>query len=242
MITFTQLGKMGRDGNQLFQMATVIALALRNNDQYKFPLWDLEPYFNLHGCFSNNISPTLKYQEPFFHYQEIQHKNGTLDINGYFQSWKYFEDKKSEIIRLLTPNYNVQIEPGLCSIHVRRGDYLKFEDCHPVLGNKYYHKAIEISNCKKFLVFSDDISWCKDNFKGNMFEFSEGNAPHVDLALMAKKCESNIIANSSFSWWGAYLNQCNSKKIIAPSKWFGPKLNMHNVKDLLPNEWIRIDA
>lgn len=242
MITFTELGKMGRDGNQLFQMATVIALALRNNDQYKFPTWQLEPYFNLHGCFSNNIRPTSKYQEPFFHYREIQHKNGTLDINGYFQSWKYFEDKKSEVIRLLTPNYNVRQEPGLCSIHVRRGDYLKFEDCHPVLSNNYYNKAIEISNCKKFLIFSDDISWCKDNFKGNMFEFAEGNAPHVDLALMAKKCESNIIANSSFSWWGAYLNQSSSKKIIAPNKWFGPKLNMHNVKDLLPNEWIRIDA
>ncbi len=242
MITFTQLGNLGRDGNQIFQIAATIALALRNNDQYIFPPWKLEPYFNLHNCFSNNIKSTIKYQEPFFHYEEIPYKdtrNVVLDLNGYFQSWKYFEDYKNEIIRLLTPSYHAEREVGLCSLHCRRGDYLTFQDCHPVLSLDYYHKAMERSNCKKFLIFSDDIAWCKQNFKGNMFEFSEGNAPAIDMALMAKKCESNIIANSSFSWWGAYLNQSSNKIIIAPSIWFGSKLH-HDVKDLLIESWVKI--
>lgn len=241
-VTFTQLGKMGRMGNQLFQIAASIGLSIRNNDTYVFPNWEHEKDFNLHNCYSNKIRVTESYNEPFFHFKEINNRNSrfqTLDLIGYFQSHLYWMHCKDLILDLLSPVYHFEKQEGLCSIHVRRGDYLKFQDCHPVQSMEFYEKAMDLSGCDKFLVFSDDIKWCKDNFKGNMFEFSEGREPAIDLALMSKKCENNIICNSSFSWWGAFLNKSSTKTVIYPSNWFGTKLN-HQTKDLIPSSWVKI--
>lgn len=238
MITFSQLGEWGRMGNQLFQIATTISTALQNNTNYCFPPWQYEKNFNLHNCFSSNINTVETYRERVFYYDPIPaYKN--IDLFGYFQSWKYFEHHKEEIINLLTPIHNFEREPGLCSIHVRRGDYLEKQDCHPLMTMDYYQEAMKKSGCSKFILFSDDMRWCKKNFKGDEYEYAERNSPPVDLAIMVKRCESNIICNSSFSWWGAYLNQFLDKKIIAPIKWFGPKL-AHDTKDLLPESWIKI--
>lgn len=240
-VTYSQLGSCGRAANQLFQISVAICHALKNNTNYIFPRWEHEQHFNLHGCFSNNIKSTKIYTEPYFHYSPIPSvgKNEVLDLVGYFQSYKFHAGYEEEIKRLLTPTYHAEREEGLCAIHWRLTDYRKFSDCHPVQTMKYYEKAMELSGCKKFLVFSDDVAHCKENFKGNMFEFSEGNHPATDLALMAKKCEHGIIGNSSFSWWGFYLNNNPNKKVIYPSNWFGPGLN-HDTKDLCPPEWIKI--
>jgi hypothetical protein len=237
-VTFSQLGKMGRLGNCLFQIATTISTAIKNNTDYQFPPWQYEPNFNLHNCFSSNIAVSKTYQEKAFHYDEIPASN-SVDLIGYFQSWKYFENNKEEIAKALTPIYKFEREEGLCSLHIRRGDYLNFQNCHPLMSMDYYSKAMEMSGCKKFLILSDDMDWAKRNFVGNQYEYSEGNGPAIDLALMAKTCESNIICNSSFSWWGAWLNKNENKKVLAPSTWFGPALQ-HNTKDLLPPEWIKI--
>ena len=88
------------------------------------------------------------------------------------------------------------------------------------------------------MVFSDDIEWCKHNFIGEEFIFAEDTNPVTALSLQLS-CANNIIANSSFSWWAAYLNKNPSKIVIAPQKWFGPNL-AHDTKDLLPKEWARI--
>lgn len=237
-ITFSQLEKMGRLGNCLFQIATTISTAMKNNTDYKFPLWKYESDFNLHNCFSPNIRVGQVYQEKYFHYTEIPAFK-SVDLVGYWQSCKYFENYKDIITNLLMPIHNFQKENGLCSIHVRRGDYVNIQHCHPLMSMNYYERAMEKSGCKKFLILSDDIAWVKKNFIGNQYEYSEGNSPAVDLALMAKKCESNIICNSSFSWWGAFLNNNTSKIVIAPQNWFGPGLS-HDTKDLLPSEWIKI--
>lgn len=237
-ITFSQLEKMGRLGNCLFQIATTISTAIKNNTDYKFPNWSYEPEFNLHNCFSTNINITQTYQERHFHYAEIPAFK-SVDLIGYWQSWKYFENYKEHIINLLTPIYDFQKEDDLCSIHIRRGDYVNIQHCHPLMSMSYYEQAMARSGCKRFLLFSDDMAWVKNNFVGNQYEYSEGNSPAVDLSLMAKKCSSNIICNSSFSWWGAFLNKNISKTVIAPRNWFGPSLP-HDIKDLLPKEWIII--
>lgn len=237
-ITFSQLGKMGRLGNCLFQIATTISTAMQNNTDYRFPLWSYEADFNIHNCFSPDIKVSATYQEKAFHYNEIP-RFTSVDLIGYWQSWKYFEKYKEEIKNILTPVHNFQMENGLCSLHIRRGDYVNIQHCHPLMSMDYYHKAMEQSNCKKFLILSDDMTWAKRNFVGNQYEYSEGNSPTFDLALMAKKCESNIICNSSFSWWGAWLNRSEFQKVIAPTNWFGPALP-HSTKDLLPDEWIKI--
>jgi hypothetical protein len=242
MISFTELGKMGRLGNQLFQIATTIALALRNNDTYVFPPWEYDLHFNLQNCFSNNIRPTATYHEPFFHYQPIPQHNSTvrqtLDLVGFFQSEKYFQDCQGAIQSLLTPKIGFGIKWNYTAIHVRRGDYVRQPQNHPSLDGNYYKKAIDMIPSEYYMIFSDDINWCKQNFIGSKFVFSEGRSPVEDLSLFLS-CENAIIANSSFSWWGAWLNKNPSKKIIAPAQWFGPGLP-HDTKDLLPNNWIKI--
>jgi hypothetical protein len=225
-------------GNSLFQCAATISLALDNNDSYGFPKWEYAPHFNLDFCFFDNINVVNSFQEPGFAYTKIPYKNN-LDLKGFFQSEKYFINHKDMILDLLTPKYEVSPEDGFCGIHVRRGDYINLKDCYAQLGMDYYSMAMGKVKANRYVIFSDDIGWCKRNFIGNQFEFSENKQPHEDLAIMAKRCSSIIMANSSFSWWGAYLNKNPDKVIIAPNKWFGPKLP-HDTKDLIPNEWVRI--
>ena len=246
MISFNELGKMGRLGNQLFQLAATIALATRNNDKYMLPPWQYEKYFNLHGCFSNNIRATTTYNEPFFHYKEILHRNTSaqiLELKGYFQSEKYFIDCAELIRQAFTPIYGIHLQPETTSIHVRRGDYLKLSHAHTNLSPEYYAEAVKITNTKNYIVFSDDIEWCKNNFAwlaamDKNIIFSTNKSPVEDLTIMAG-CQNNIIANSSFSWWSGWLNPNTNKTIVAPKNWFGPTLQ-HNVKDLCPEAWKKI--
>jgi hypothetical protein len=237
MISFKELGNLGRIGNQLFQAGTTIALALRNNDQYIFPNWDYAQYCNVTNCFSNNIQITKTYSEPYFQYCQIPYQQN-LNLNGFFQSEKYFSDYKEVIRELLTPKNNIDIQYNNTAIHVRRGDYVNLIKEYVQLDMSYYKKAMSMIRTEYYTIFSDDIEWCKANFTDNNIIFSENKTPVEDLALMSK-CGNNIIANSSFSWWGAYLNTLPSKMVIAPAKWFGPALN-HNTKDLLPDNWIKI--
>lgn len=241
-IYFKDLGNYGRMGNSLFQSACTIALAKRNNDSYFFPSnFKYRDFFHYpEGCFISpaNINPSSTYEEPCFHYVPITYKSN-LNLHGYFQSDKYFSDFKDDICHILKPRYNAPYKEGVASIHVRRDDYLKYPNHHPVLGMDYYEKAMELVGVNKFLVFSDDIKWCKQHFIGNQFEFSEGQHEVTDLSLQAK-CEHNICGNSTFSWWASYLNNNPNKIIIAPQKWFGPALSSHNIKDLFPDSWIKI--
>lgn len=237
MITFKDLGNMGRLGNQLFQVAATVALAVRNNDDYVFPPWSYEPYFSLTNCFSNALPNGPTFTEPSFTYTPITYQPN-LNLQGFFQSEKYFEDQQDFIRSLLMPRQGYGIQYGYTSIHVRRGDYTNLTKEYAQLDMSYWGRAMQMIDAQKYIVFSDDIQWCKANFHGEKFIFSEGKTPADDLALMAS-CENQIIANSSFSWWGAYLNNNPSKKVIAPAQWFGPALS-HDTKDLLPASWIKI--
>lgn len=242
MITFTNLGHMGRIGNQLWELATSISLALRNQDTYIFPPWQHEQDFNLHNCFSNSIVPTHIYREPHFHYKPINYtdtKNIVLDLVGYYQSPTYFKDYQDQIKHLFTPINKVPTQSNTTAIHIRRTDYLKFAKEHGPLDINYYYRAMEIIDSKYYMIFSDDIEWCKQNFRGDRFIFSEGRTPIEDLSYMIA-CEHFIIANSSFSWWGAYLNSNPNKIVVCPAKWFGPALAMHNTEDLYLPGWIKI--
>lgn len=241
MITFTQLGKFGRLGNMLFEISTTIALALRNNDKYVFPPWQYEKDFNLHNCFSNTIKSTKTYTEASFSYTKIPYTNTTndiLDLVGYWQSEKYFDDCQDVIQSLLTPKIGYGIKYNHTSLHCRRGDYVKQPQNYVPLEMDYYKKAIDAIGSKYYIVVSDDVGWCKNNFIGEQFIFSEGKSPIEDLALQIA-CEHNIICNSSFSWWGGWLNKNPSKIVVAPEKWFGPGL-AHNTKDLIPMGWVKI--
>jgi hypothetical protein len=236
-VSFKDLGNQGRMGNMMFQMSATISLALDNNDTFVFPPWKYEPYFNLHNCFSNNIIISSTYQEPNFTYNSIPYKSG-INLVGYFQSQKYFERHADFIRQAFTTNYKIEPQTNATSMHVRRGDYLKFADCHTNLDMNYYQRAMSLCPSEKYYIFSDDISWCKSQFVGNQFVFMENNHETFDMDMMSK-CQNNIIANSSFSWFGAWLNTNPSKMVVAPQNWFGPALS-HDTRDLIPSTWTQI--
>lgn len=252
---------MGGLGNYLFQIAAGYAFSLKNN--YSFRINNIEESYVAHkppSLYINSILPSklfgndnisyVTYDEPSFNYNEIPNINRNLKLNGYFQSEKYFINYRNEIHDLflnekiiddLKLKYKNILNANTCSLHVRRGDYLRLQDYHTVLSLSYYKSAIDIiGNDKTFLIFSDDIDWCKEVFDylPNKI-FVEGNADYEDLYLMSL-CNDNIIANSSFSWWGAWLNLNPNKIVISPKKWFG-KLNIqHKTDDLYCENWIKI--
>jgi hypothetical protein len=244
-ISYSQLGQQGRIGNQFYQIAATIALAKRNNASYQFPfgLWSTELNL-LQSSYSNNIQFKSRYTEPYFHYSPIPFSDGLDLYNSYFQSEKYFFDFSDEIRYLLTPKcakYFPKFE-NTCAIHVRRGDYLTLPDHHPVLPMSYYQEAMNAVKAKKYMVFSDDPEWCANNFKGDQFTIMRGNRTYVDISLMSKCDVGGIIANSSYSYWGNWLNPNTNKIVIAPKNenWFGKDLKHHNLKDLIPESWIKI--
>ena len=196
------------------------------------------------------------YHESVFEYdagtQQIE--DGT-NLYGYFQTEKYFLDARDLIlqqfafkahIRQSAEFYMENIRSTnkgsqIVSIHVRRGDYVMFPDHHPTCSKEYYNTAIskfEEFDQKRFLVFSDDIDWCSQEFQGENFIVCDIQDPYIELYLMSL-CDHHIIANSSFSWWGAWLNRKEEKKVIAPSRWFGSAMNK-NTDDVYSPNWIKI--
>jgi hypothetical protein len=151
---------------------------------------------------------------------------GNYLLQGYFQNKNLFGKHEAQSYfkfdKITIPD---QIDKMLrnencVSVHVRRTDYLHVSQVLPSLGVNYYNNALdEIKNYDKILFFSDDISWCKENFKMNNSHFVEENEL-VSLKIM-QYCQSNVIANSTFSWWGAFLNN-NNNQVVMPKTWFGP--------------------
>lgn len=147
----------------------------------------------------------------------------------YFQDPKWFESFEDDIKAL----YGQGIVPiDQVAVHVRRGDYVGNPFYVQLWKTDYYENAMKLFPNEKFLVFSDDIEWCKAHFTGSQFEFSEGNDEVTDLNLMAG-CKGVITANSSFSWWGGYLSK---GKVVCPSAWYTDKVE----RTVCPSNWIKI--
>ena len=127
------------------------------------------------------------------------------------------------------------------SMHIRRGDYLNTPSYHPQQSVDYYMSAINLLGVNRnYLIFSDDLNGVKEmfDFLPNKQFISLGK-DYLELYSMSM-CEHNIISNSTFGWWGAYLNENKNKKIIGPINWFGPSATYLNSSDILPNNWIKI--
>lgn len=255
---FVSCRLMGGLGNYMFQIATSYALSLRDNKSlicdYSDNMVPHKPYKNYVNNifrkidFSNELGEFTPYREKGFNYTEIPKINGNVKIFGYYQSEKYFLNYSKEILELfeidktteekISKKYGDILSLDTCSIHIRRGDYLHLQQYHTVQTMEYYNKAIEkIGFDKNFLIFSDDIEWCQENL--NFIEnktFISGNKDYEDLYLMSK-CKNNIIANSTFSWWGGWLNKNTEKIVIAPKKWFGVNNSHLDTSDLYCNDW-----
>ena len=230
-------------GNYLFQISAAYAISIRDNKKLKIDISDIAIVHSPLELYSNNIFRNITFGEivnfELIHssahspisYLNIPIVNGNLKLDGYYQNEKYFKQYRNEILNLfkidestknyLTEKYSDIPFDNTCSIHVRRGNYVERQHFHPLQTVEYYKKSISIIGEKTlFLIFSDDIEWCKINldFIENK-KFISGNLDYQDLYLMSM-CNHNITANSSFSWWGAWLNNNNNKKIVYPSFWF----------------------
>lgn len=234
-------------GNQMFQIAACIAHARNMGVKWIIPTTTIDQkvwpaYFPTIEGASEKMFHYPIYKERSFEYRKIPAVDG-MKLDGYFQSEKYFADHIDYLRGVFFPFHSFETKQNKIAIHVRRGDYLHFADIHPPLSMNYYKKAIELFPDREFLVFSDDIEWCKQNFTGDRFSFSEGKSAQEDMISMAS-CEHQIVANSTFSWWAAYLNQNPDKYIVSPSvqDWFAGANKRHNTTDLIPSTWTQLRA
>jgi len=269
-MNFITTNHMGGLCNVMFKLAAAISLALDNNVEYLFSNEFIRQIdkdlvcggFNDYRIYYDNILRNINFVDklPFeykihnesltFNYEQINYKKGeNLLLFGYYQSEKYFINNKDFIINLFKPTDSIKesiikmipnVEDSI-SIHVRQGDYLKLSTYHPQQPIDYYISSVKLLGIDRdYLIFSDGLDDIKDwfDFLPNKQFISLGKN-YLDLYAMSM-CEHNIICNSTFGWWGAYLNDNKNKKVIAPNNWFGPSLSHLNSSDIVPDTWIRI--
>jgi len=250
MITIKLMGGLG---NQMFQYAFGFALAKRKKTNL---LLDIS-FFNEKNsatprifeldqlCITQmNIGkkpfltqiPKIGHRlKPFLNYYE-----------DYFQSEKYFADCKEEIRKEFQFKENLQIPDGeTVAIHIRRGDYVKFADIHLVCTPIYYEKAITYIQNKVenpiFYVFSEDLEWVGQNINipsDSIFVDYNPNMPSSHDMQFMSLCKHQIISNSSYSWWAAWLNQNPDKIVVAPDKWFADGMET----DIYTDNMVRIST
>ena len=254
-VTFLDLGNRGRLGNQMFQIAATIGVAKKHGALYYFRRWPYNKYFENPIPTSPlvNIRRWSNYMEPHYSYAEIPPASVSLSLHGFFQSEKYFKHCENDIrnhfilkkkwVEYISTKYQ-QLKGDTCSIHVRRGDYLKDPDKWPTQPLSYYENAAKElygANLKhiNFVICSDDIGWCIENFRFPTMTFVKDEIDIIDMFIMSM-CSDNIIANSTFSWWSAWLNQNHNRRVVAPTIWFGPT-DYRSRKNLsLDENWIKI--
>ena len=247
----------------MFQYATLFSLAKRRGFDFVIPhSWAAElshehqlfAAFELSSARCAGITRNLPRKEAVgFHYDEALAETcpDNVDLYGYFQSQKYFIDAAAAVRDefIFQPAIVAEADERLAavagskiSLHVRRGDYLRAPHLFPTCKVDYYARALQrLPPELPVVIFSDDIAWCRtqDIFRGNRFVFSENASNVTDLRMMSL-CDHHIIANSSFSWWGAWLGRNPDKVVIAPERWFGPGYAQLDTRDLLPETWLKV--
>ena len=272
---------MGGLGNQLFQIFACIAYCLRHKLPFKLPehkrdlksaegherptYWDtflkrMKPFL-----LKEVSRDTPVYKETTFHYVPLQLvTNQNFIFYGFFNSYKYFEDKYFDIYKLLDisslknqtrENYSQYFNNPSISIHFRHGDYKNIQESHPILSNQFYINSLQniINKTKKndwtclYFCEKDDnkaiqikIKILKRRFKHLKFIKAHDKAEDWQQLLLMSCCKHNIIANSAFSWWGAYFNENTDKIVCYPDVWFGSKLAHNDTKDLFLDSWDKI--
>ena len=283
MLTFNQLGSLGRLGNQMFEYAALRGIAAHHGYEWRIPPfhvegienYSLQQAFKLESVKEDNLQIVDHYQyvgERFFHFDEefFNRCPDNVSLHGFFQSEKYFKNVE-DVVRKDYEFHDEHLEPcqaimdeykdqNPIMLHVRRGDanltdprgfkwsYTQCGDQHPTQTVDYYERALaEFDDNQPVFVFSDSIEWVKEQefFSGDRFllsepvdKYADGSfTPYADLCLMSL-CSHAIIANSSMSWWGAWLQSNPNKKVVAPKKWFGPAYADKDTKDLYCPDWI----
>lgn len=234
MITYQKIGSYGRLGNQMFQYAAMLGISERTGHKFGFAPGRLLDCFDItEGTpLYSPVHAKYLYSEPEFSFRsEVFDCPDSVDFEGYFQSEKYWIHARSKVLEqfhFLETQDDIYGE--FTSLHIRRGDYVSLKETHTCLADTdYYDRAIQALNPKKIVIFSDDKDWLTRS--GNLDKWGQDREIVVSLEpndvkeLQAmSKAKNAIIANSSFSWWGAYLGPYQtSGRVISPRAWFGPR-------------------
>lgn len=181
----------------------------------------------------------------------------TVYLEGNFQSFKYHRYLPDNFMDMILSykgdnsfkeKENKITAAKFVSIHIRRGDYVldpKTQQLHGTIPMEYYYKAIEMFSRQdpglNFMVFSDDKEFAMKNFKDmpNLTVVTDTNLSSIEELVLMAKCHHQIIANSSFSWWAAYLNKNAQKKVVCPAQWFNNPPKGFSFDDLIPQNWIK---
>ncbi len=259
--TYGRLEHHGRLGNQLWQIASTIGRASKDAKLPIFkPDWEYRRYFKVPDEFFGGLSAGnfADFSLPVDGYTDYMQRFGEFsDMEDCIRSM--FQPSDLSVVELKNRwPYLYQSDKPRIALHVRRGDYTKHLDLFPPPTPKYYSEALNVAQSdlgveSEVLVFSDDIPWCRENFSED-FTFVEGIARPVevrnrkgqpedqyDLFLMAD-CDKHIIANSSYSWWGAFLSE-KDKSPFYPSIWFGKSIPEYPVwRKMIPSTWRQIEC
>jgi hypothetical protein len=260
MITYKFLGRRGRLGNQLFQYATLYAIAKENGYEFGIPyecrnetddyrdMCLADCFDNLSAADSKNFLPTSQIEEKTnLFIPEMLKIRDNVDIFGYFQTEKYFKKYRSELLKEFKFKKEIyqkcfdlktKINNKIISVHMRFGDYDLFPDVYPRCSVEYYTNALALMPADaQIILFSDDREKASQFFKTieKPYVVYDYLSKYEDLCLMSL-CDYHIIANSSFSWWGAWLSE--SKKVVAPKKWYGSNPNAPKLwSDIYCENW-----
>lgn len=274
-IAFMKLGDAGRLGNQLWQIASTVGIARRENGIPMFKHWDYRPFFSFPGEFWPEHNRTTFSDADVISSDEerfVPHMDERCRV--YLQDYNLWSDLADEVREWVQPSpkarealdRSLESMPDLSdvvSLHVRRGDNVHHpEGLHPLASMRYYRTAVNrFPDDQLFLVFSDDIPWCKENLpkeleRDLMFVTGSQSRPpeHLnyhqvgpvdwpDLHLMAQCKGGSIIANSTYSWWGAFAS--GNDQVYYPDAWFGYKLHKDeqgwiDPSLMFPDHWIEL--
>lgn len=225
-------------------------------------------FSEIKGVIGDSFPDMVQIKQPDFKYydmlelKEVKDKEINIKLIGYFQSYKYVEKNYQEIYKILdienkkqqtleSSNLTVNFLEDTVSLHFRMGDYKKLHWIYPIMNYNYFVKALNYikvtDTFSNILYFCEDedinevntiICMLKEQFPNNFMRCP--NLLDWEQMLMMSLCKHNIIANSSFSWWGAYLNSNENKIVCYPFQWFEQNVK-HDTSDLCPNEWIKIE-
>ncbi|MBC7524232.1 MAG: alpha-1,2-fucosyltransferase [Flavobacterium sp.] len=254
MITISSLGTRGNLGNQLFQIASIIGIAKKHQQDYFFPKWQYTDYFE-NGLPEGDLDNSfihLKDREFNYHKWNIT-ANANYDLEGWLQTEKYFDIKKTREIFKFRDDFTSKtlakhgsiFEKKTILISVRRGDFVNNSHFFQ-LSYRFYLLAI-VNNFPDYkdrtLVFtSDDINYCKFHYSFLKNAIFLENVPPMEQIVLGINCDDYIISNSTFSWWLAWLGENENKRIYRPIKNLaGDFGRINNDKDYFPERWIAFD-
>ena len=262
-LTKTDLSLGPQFGSQMGQYAALYSLAKKTGHNLVF----FEEFMNVHrkiklyeafDKLTMPLVPRAEVNAPFSTYDVknvLMDKriyslapNVNWDVRGSFHTYQYWHENREELLKEFqfkseivkkAKKFLAPITVPTVSMHFRRTDYLQVSSLN--LNSQYYFDACELVLNKlnqdiMIVVFSDDIAWCKENVKGENIIHSEGHTQYEDMYIMSL-CEHNIIANSTFSWWGAYLNQNPDKIVVCPYQYTGPGDYDFINGNYFPPEW-----